>query len=169
MIRRRYIRLLREEKPLPDLILMDGGKIQIRAARDVLENELGIAIPVAGMVKDDKHKTAALMDGYTEEILEVDHRSQAFHFIQRVQDEVHRYAISYHRQVRSKTQFGSKLDVIEGVGPKTRNKLLKHFKSIARIKTADMEEFRKLGIPTPTAERILTVLNEESTKQETSQ
>lgn len=163
VIRRRYLRLIRESKPLPDLILMDGGKIQIRAARDVLENELGLAIPVAGMVKDIKHKTAALMDGYSEEVLEINHRSQAFHFVQRVQDEVHRYAISYHRQVRSKAQFGSKLDIIEGVGPKTRNTLLKHFKSIARIKSAELEEFRKLGIPAPTAERILRVLNEQET------
>ena len=164
VIRRRYMRLIREEKPLPDLILMDGGKIQIRAARDVIENELGLTIPVAGMVKDDKHKTAALMDGYSEKVLDVNHRSQAFHFIQRVQEEVHRYAISYHRQVRSKTQFGSKLDEIEGVGPKTRTKLLKHFKSLARIKAADIEELRKLGIPNPTAERILAVLNEDDSK-----
>ena len=159
VIRRRYTRLLRENHPLPDLILMDGGKIQIRAARDVLENELGIEIPVAGMVKDDKHRTAALMDGYTEEIVPIDPRSQAFHFIQRVQEEVHRYAISYHRQVRSKTQFGSVLDEIEGVGNVTRNKLLKHFKSLKRIKEAEIDEFRKLGIPLPTAERILTELN----------
>ena len=159
VIRRRYLRLLREEKELPDLILMDGGKIQIRAARDILENELGLNIPVAGMVKDDKHKTAALMDGYSEEVVDVDPRSQAFHFIQRVQEEVHRYAITYHRQVRSKSQFGSILDEIPGVGPKTRNKLLKHFKSIAKIKTAPLEEFKKLGVPIPTAERILETLN----------
>lgn len=170
VIRRRYTRLLRENLPLPDLILMDGGKIQIRAARDVLENELGIEIPVAGMVKDDKHRTAALMDGYTEEIVEIDPRSQAFHFIQRVQDEVHRYAISYHRQVRSKTQFGSVLDEIEGVGKVTRNKLLKHFKSLKRIKEAELEEFRKLGIPMPTAERILAELNKnEAAKEKTMQ
>ena len=143
---------------MPDLILMDGGKIQIRAARDILENELGLNIPVAGMVKDDKHKTAALMDGYSEEVIDVDPRSQAFHFIQRVQEEVHRYAITYHRQVRSKSQFGSILDEIPGVGPKTRNKLLKHFKSIAKIKTAPLEEFKKLGVPIPTAERILETL-----------
>lgn len=161
VIRRRYLRLLREEKELPDLILMDGGKIQIRAARDILENELGLNIPVAGMVKDDKHKTAALMDGYSEEVVDVDPRSQAFHFIQRVQEEVHRYAITYHRQVRSKSQFGSILDEIPGVGPKTRNKLLKHFKSIAKIKTAPLEEFKKLGVPIPTAERILETLNKE--------
>lgn len=161
VIRRRYSRLLRENKELPDLILMDGGKIQIRAARDVLENELGITIPVAGMVKNDRHKTAALMDGYSEDIIPLEPTSQAFHFIQRVQEEVHRYAISYHRNVRSKSQFGSVLDAIPGVGPKTRTKLLKHFKNLQRIKTAELSEFKYLGIPMPTAERILEELNKE--------
>ncbi|AXY24816.1 excinuclease ABC subunit C [Suicoccus acidiformans] len=160
VIRRRYSRLLREEKPLPDLILMDGGKIQIRAARDVLENELGIAIPVAGMVKDDRHKTASLMDGYSEELVEVDPRSEAFHLLQRIQEEVHRYAISYHRTLRSKTTFGSILDDIPGVGPKTRTKLLKHFKSLKRIREATTEDITALGIPKPTAERIIESLNE---------
>ncbi len=164
VIRRRYTRLLREEKPLPDLILMDGGKIQIRAARDVLENELGIAIPVAGMVKNDQHKTAALMDGYTEEIVDVDPRSQAFHLIQRIQEEVHRYAISYHRNVRSKSTFGSILDEIPGVGPKTRTKLLKHFKSLKRIHEAEIEEITELGIPRPTAERVKEAMEEEFAK-----
>ncbi|MBG9981657.1 excinuclease ABC subunit UvrC [Aerococcaceae bacterium DSM 111020] len=164
VIRRRYTRLLREEKPLPDLILMDGGKIQIRAARDVLENELGIAIPVAGMVKNDQHKTAALMDGYTEEIVDVDPRSQAFHLIQRIQEEVHRYAISYHRNVRSKLTFGSILDKIPGVGPKTRTKLLKHFKSLKRIHEAKIEEITDLGIPRPTAERVKEAMSEEFAK-----
>ena len=162
VIRRRYSRLLRENKELPDLILMDGGKIQIRAARDVLENELGITIPVAGMVKNDRHKTAALMDGYSEDIIQLEPTSQAFHFIQRVQEEVHRYAISYHRNVRSKSQFGSVLDAIPGVGPKTRTKLLKHFKNLQRIKTAELSEFKYLGIPMPTAERILEELNKEN-------
>lgn len=160
VIRRRYTRLLQEDKPLPDLILMDGGIIETRAARDVLENELGISIPVAGMVKNDKHQTAALLDGYTEEVVDLDPRSQAFFLLQRIQEEVHRYAISYHRQVHGKSQFGSVLDEIDGVGPKTRTKLLKHFKSLDRIKTASLEEFRSLGIPLPTAQRILDQLNE---------
>lgn len=160
VIRRRYTRLLREEKPLPDLILMDGGKIQVRAARDVLENELGLMIPIAGMVKNDRHKTASLMDGYSEEVLDLDPRNQAFMLIQRIQEEVHRYAISYHRQVRSKSHFASELDQIPGVGPKTRNKLLKHFKSLQRMKEADIEEYRKLGIPQTTAKRVLETLNE---------
>ncbi|MGX7092349.1 excinuclease ABC subunit UvrC [Hutsoniella sourekii] len=162
VIRRRYTRLLKEEKILPDLILMDGGKIQVRAARDVLENELGLAIPVAGMVKDDRHRTAALLDGYTEEVIDLDHTSQAFHLLQRIQEEVHRYAISYHRNVRSKSQFGSVLDEIEGVGPKTRTKLLKHFKSLKRIKEATSDEITALGIPRNTASNILESLNKDS-------
>lgn len=160
VIRRRYSRQLKEGNELPDLILMDGGLIQIRAARDVLENELGIDIPVAGMVKDDRHRTAALMDGYSEEILDLAPTSQGFHFLQRIQEEVHRYAISYHRNVRSKSQFGSILDTIEGVGPKTRNKLLKHFKSLKKMREADLEEYRSIGVPKPTAERVLNTLNE---------
>lgn len=164
VIRRRYTRLLRENAPLPDLILMDGGKIQIRAARDVIENELGLAIPVAGMVKNDQHKTAAIMDGYSEELLDVDPRSQVFHFIQRVQEEVHRYAISYHRQVRSKNQIASQLDQIDGVGPATRSKLLKHFKSLDRVRNATLEEIKQLGIPQKTAERIIETLAIEATK-----
>lgn len=161
VIRRRYTRLLKEDRPLPDLILMDGGIVQVRAARDVLENELNLAIPVAGMVKDDKHQTASLLDGYTEKHVDMDRRSPAFLFIQRVQEEVHRYAISYHRQVRSRSTFGSILDEIEGVGPVIRQRLLQHFRSINRIKDADMEEFRLLNIPRPTAERILEHLNKD--------
>lgn len=160
VIRRRYIRLIQEEKPLPDLILMDGGIIEVRAARDVLENELGLAIPVAGMIKDDKHKTASLMNGYTEELVDIDPRSQAFFLVQRIQEEVHRYAISYHRHVRSKTQFGSILDEIPGVGPKTRTKLLKHFKSLKRIRQASMDDFKLLGIPQKTGQKILETLNQ---------
>ena len=159
VIRRRYTRLLREEKALPDLILMDGGIVQVRAARDVIENELGLAIPVAGMIKDDHHRTASLLDGYREEIVDMDPRSQAFHLLQRIQEEVHRYAISYHRQVRSKAQYASRLDQIPGVGPKTRTKLLKQFKSLKNIQKARLEEITRLGIPRPVAQRILDDLN----------
>ena len=159
VIRRRYTRLLREEKALPDLILMDGGIVQVRAARDVIENELGLAIPVAGMIKDDHHRTASLLDGYREEIVDMDQRSQAFHLLQRIQEEVHRYAISYHRQVRSKAQYASRLDQIPGVGPKTRTKLLKQFKSLKNIQKATLEEITRLGIPRPVAQRILDDLN----------
>lgn len=147
VIRRRYSRLLRESAPMPDLILMDGGKVQVHAAKEVLEDELGLDIPVAGMVKDEKHKTAQLIFGEQDEIVELDPRSQAFHLIQRIQEEVHRFAITFHRQVRGKNSFSSQLDRIDGVGPKTRNKVLKHFKTLKNIRQASVEEFQKLGIP----------------------
>ena len=159
VIRRRYSRLLREEQPLPNLILMDGGKVQVRAARQVIEEELGLSIPVAGMVKDDKHRTASLMNGYSEELVELDRQSPVFHYIQRIQEEVHRYAISYHRQVRSKQQFASKLDAIPGVGKVTRTKLLKHFKSLKAMKEASIEDYTQLGVRAELAERIIAYLS----------
>ena len=154
VIRRRYTRLLREKKPLPDLVLMDGGKIQIRAAKEVLEDELGLTIPVAGMVKNDKHKTASLMFGDNFEIIELDSRSQAFHLVQRIQDEVHRFAITFHRQVRGKNSFSSQLDRIDGVGPKTRKKVMTHFRTLTNIRAATVEDFQKLGIPEKVSQRI---------------
>lgn len=157
VIRRRYTRLLREQRPLPDLILMDGGKVQIRAAKEVLEDELGIYIPVAGMVKNNKHKTASLMFGDENELVELDPRSQAFHLVQRIQDEVHRFAITFHRQVRGKNSFSSQLDQIEGVGPKTRTKVLRHFKTMTKIREASVEDIQKLGIPEKVASSIKDV------------
>ena len=161
VIRRRYSRLLREEQPLPNLLLMDGGKVQVRAARQVIEEELGLSIPVAGMVKDDKHRTASLLNGYSEELVELDRQSPVFHYIQRIQEEVHRYAISYHRQVRSKQQFASKLDAIPGVGKVTRTKLLKHFKSLKAMKEASIEDYAKLGVRAELAERIIAYLSKQ--------
>lgn len=159
VIYRRYHRLLREEQPLPHLILMDGGKIQVRAAKAALKT-LGITIPVAGMVKDDTHKTAHLLNGDTEKIVDIDRKRPVFHYLQRIQEEVHRYAISYHRQVRSKSQFGSILDQIDGVGKVTRTKLLKHFQSIKHIQAATVEDLQQLGIPIKVAENILSTLNQ---------
>lgn len=158
VIRRRYSRLLKEGKPMPDLILMDGGKIQVNAAKDVLVNELALDIPVAGMVKDNKHRTASLIFGDDLEIVVLDPRSQAFHLVQRIQEEVHRFAITFHRNVRSKNSFTSKLDDIEGVGPKTRTKVLRHFKSMKRLKEADIEDITKLGIAQSVAVRIKETL-----------
>lgn len=154
VIRRRYTRLLKEGAELPDLVLMDGGKIQVNAAKDVLENELGLDLPVAGMVKDDRHQTAQLVFG--EELTEVPlhPRSQAFYLVQRIQEEVHRFAIQFHRNVRSKNSFSSILDDIEGVGPKTRTKVLRHFKSLKRLKEADIEEITDLGVNRKTANNI---------------
>ncbi|MDU2152406.1 MAG: excinuclease ABC subunit UvrC, partial [Weissella confusa] len=139
VIRRRYTRLLKEHAEMPDLILMDGGVIQLNAAREVIEDELGLAIPVAAMVKNDQHKTADLLREEGEPHVNLDPKSQGFFLLQRIQDEVHRFAITFHRQLRSKSSLGSKLDEIAGVGPKTRQKLLTKFGSLKKIANASIE------------------------------
>lgn len=154
VVRRRYTRLLKENQPMPDLILMDGGKIQVNGAIDVLQNELGLDIPVAGMVKDNKHRTASLIFGEYHEIVPLKPTSQAFLLVQRVQDEVHRFAITFHRKVRSKNSVASRLDRIEGIGPKRRKKIMTHFKSVKKLREAEVEEITELGIPQDVAERI---------------
>ncbi|ETA73880.1 excinuclease ABC subunit UvrC [Ligilactobacillus equi] len=153
VIYRRYRRLLNENASLPDLILMDGAQIQIEAAKDVLENQLGIDIPVAGMVKNDRHKTADLMTGDDQKV-NLDPKSEGFYLLQRIQDEVHRFAISFHRQVRSKNSLASRLDKITGVGPKTRNKLLRNFSSLNKISQASVADLQKIGINGKLAQTI---------------
>ena len=160
VIRRRYTRLLKEEAELPDLVLMDGGKIQVNAAKDVLENELGLDLPVAGMVKNERHQTAQLIFGEYLTEIPLHPRSQAFYLVQRIQEEVHRFAIQFHRNVRSKNSFSSMLDEIEGVGPKTRTKVLRHFKSLKRLKEADIKEITDLGINRKTAQNIQEALSD---------
>lgn len=154
VIRRRYGRLLRENKPMPDMIFMDGGDIQMNAVKDVLENELGLDIPVVGMVKNDKHKTADLLFGSEDAHVNLDPRSQGFYLVQRIQDEVHRFAITYHRSVHTKHSLSSRLDEIKGVGPRTRTKLLKKYGSVTKIAQAPVEEIHALGINRPTAQLI---------------
>lgn len=154
VIRRRYTRLLKEHAKLPDLILMDGGEIQLNAAKDVLENELSLEIPVAAMVKNEHHKTADLLKQEGDEHLHLDPKSQGFFLLQRIQDEVHRFAISFHRQVHSKNSLASRLDGIHGVGPKTRQKLLTKFGSIKKIANASLEELRAIGVSESTAQLI---------------
>ena len=154
VIRRRYSRLLKEGQSLPDLIFMDGGEIQMDAARDVLENELNLAIPVVGMVKNDKHKTADLLYGQDDHHVHLDPRSQGFYLVQRIQDEVHRFAITFHRSVHTKHSLSSRLDEIKGVGPRTRNKLLKAYGSLDRIADAKVEDIQALGINQKTAQLI---------------
>ncbi|SET77844.1 excinuclease ABC subunit C [Salinibacillus kushneri] len=167
VIRRRYKRVLKEKMPLPDLILIDGGKGQMSAALDVLENELGLDIPLCGLAKDDKHRTSELLYGEPPEVVNLDRKSQPFYLIQRIQDEVHRFAISFHRQLRGKSSFQSALDEIEGVGQKRKRLLLRHFKSIDDIRHADINELKRLGIPHPVAEKILDALQtEENDSQE---
>ncbi|WP_270322125.1 excinuclease ABC subunit UvrC [Weissella confusa] len=154
VIRRRYTRLLKEHAEMPDLILMDGGVIQLNAAREVIEDELGLAIPVAAMVKNDQHKTADLLREEGEPHVNLNPKSQGFFLLQRIQDEVHRFAITFHRQLRSKSSLGSKLDEIAGVGPKTRQKLLTKFGSLKKIANASIEELREVGVSEKVANAI---------------
>ncbi|WP_153122965.1 excinuclease ABC subunit UvrC [Peribacillus tepidiphilus] len=160
VVRRRYTRVLKEGLPLPDLIIIDGGKGHVEAVRDVLENELGLDIPLSGLVKDEKHRTSELLIGNPLEIVALDKRSQEFYLLQRIQDEVHRFAISFHRQIRGKNAFQSILDEIPGVGEKRKKRLLKHFGSIKKMKEAKVEEFTSIGIPKNVAEEILRKLQE---------
>ncbi len=158
VIRRRYTRVLKDELPLPDLILIDGGKGQVNAAIDVLENELNLSVPVAGLVKDEKHRTSNLMMGDTLEIVALERNSQAFYLLQRIQDEVHRFAISFHRQLRGKNAFQSILDDVPGIGEKRKKQLLKHFGSVKKMKEATIEDFQEAGIPKQTAELLMEAL-----------
>ncbi|MNZ79582.1 UvrABC system protein C [compost metagenome] len=161
VVRRRYERVLKENLVQPDLIVVDGGKGQISAALDVLENELGLYIPVCGLVKDAKHKTAQLMTGDPAEIVPLPRDSQEFYLLQRIQDEVHRFAITFHREQRGKSMVESRLDAIPGIGEKRRKLLLKHFGSVKKIKEASVEDFRPLSIGEKLASQIITALNEE--------
>lgn len=153
VIYRRYSRVLKEGLPFPDLILIDGGKGQVDVAKDVLANQLGVDIPVAGLAKNDKHKTSELLFGPNLEVVPLERNSQEFFLLQRIQDEVHRFAITFHRQLRSKNSFASKLDNIEGLGPKRKKNLLKEFKSLKNITAASVEELRKAGLPETVADR----------------
>lgn len=160
VIRRRYSRVLKEGLPLPDLIIVDGGKGQMSAALEVLEMELGLDIPVCGLIKDERHSTSELLYGDPPEVISLKRDSNEFYLVQRIQDEVHRFAITFHRQLRSKGLIQSELDRIPGVGKKRRTLLLSHFKSIKAIKEADINDITKLGIPINVAKLILEKLND---------
>lgn len=164
VVRRRYTRLLTEGAPLPDLIVIDGGKGQISAAQSVLEDELGQSIPVCGLVKDDKHRTSQLMIGDPPEVITLKRTSEAFYLLQRIQDEVHRFAITFHRNVRKKTQFQSILDDVEGIGDKRKKILLKSFGSLKRIKSASLEEIERVGIPQSVASALKKAIENEADK-----
>lgn len=153
--RRRYTRVLKDVLPLPDLIMIDGGKGHVEAVRDVLVNELGLDIPISGLVKDDKHKTSQLLYGQPLEVIPLERNSQEFYLLQRIQDEVHRFAITFHRQLRGKNVFQSILDDIPGIGEKRKKQLLKAFGSVKKMKEASKEEFLALGIPKATVEELL--------------
>ncbi|WP_370224290.1 excinuclease ABC subunit UvrC [Cytobacillus sp.] len=162
VVRRRYTRVLKEELPLPDLIMIDGGKGHVEAVRDVLENELGLDIPISGLVKDEKHRTSQLLYGNPLQIIPLARNSQEFYLLQRIQDEVHRFAITFHRQLRGKSAFQSILDEISGIGEKRKKQLLKTFGSVKKMKEAPIEEFRKMGIPANVAEELKQRLEEQS-------
>lgn len=155
VIRRRYRRVLRDNLPLPDLIIIDGGKGQMAVARDVLEHELGLSIPIAGLAKDDKHKTAQLLFGDPAEVVPMKRTSDGFYLLQRVQDEVHRFAITFLRQTHQKGAIQSVLDDIPGVGPKRKQQLLKAFGSVKKIKAATELELIEADVPAKVAEQIV--------------
>ncbi|WP_127484223.1 excinuclease ABC subunit UvrC [Paenibacillus ehimensis] len=159
VVRRRYERVLKEGLQMPDLIVIDGGRGHMSAAIDVLENELGLYIPVCGLVKDAKHKTAQLLIGDPAEVVPVPRDSQEFYLLQRIQDEVHRFAITFHRETRAKSMTVSQLDAIPGIGEKRRKALLKHFGSLKKIKEAEVADFKPLGIGEKLAGQILSALN----------
>ena len=165
VIYRRYSRVLKEGLPFPDLILIDGGKGQVDVAKDVLANQLGVDIPVAGLAKNDKHKTSELLFGPDLEVVPLERNSQEFFLLQRIQDEVHRFAITFHRQLRSKNSFASKLDNIEGLGPKRKKNLLKEFKSLKNITAASVEELIKAGLPETVAKNVYRHLHQETTSE----
>lgn len=144
VVRRRYTRLSQEGRPLPDLIIADGGRGQMEMIREVVEDELGLEIPIAGLAKDDRHRTREMLYGFPPAIIGIKPESQLFRTLTQMQDEVHRFAISFHRDKRSKRQTASELDTIAGIGPATKQALLKQFKSVKRIKEAALPELQAL-------------------------
>lgn len=156
VVRRRYARVLKERRTLPDLIVIDGGRGHLAAVMDVLQNELNLDVPVCGLAKDDRHRTSQLFFRDEEQPVELDRHAQSFYLLERIQDEVHRFAITFHRQTRNKVGLASVLDDIPGVGPARRKRLMKHFGSLQAIGQADAEAFRTLGIGAVLAESIRT-------------
>ncbi|WP_088014372.1 excinuclease ABC subunit UvrC [Gottfriedia acidiceleris] len=154
VVRRRYSRALKENLPLPNLIIVDGGKGHLAAVEDVLQNELGLFIPTAGLVKDEKHRTSELLIGQPPQIVQLGRQSQEFFLLQRIQDEVHRFAIEFYRQLHSKSMVQSALDGIAGVGGTRKKALLKHFGSVKKIKEASIDELVAAKMPKNVAEEI---------------
>ena len=159
VIRRRYGRVQRDGLTPPDLIVIDGGQGQVNIAKQVIQEELGLDIPIAGLQKNDKHQTHELLFGDPLDVVELSRNSQEFFLLQRIQDEVHRFAITFHRQLRSKNSFSSQLDGIEGLGPKRKQNLMKYFKSLTKIKEASVDEIVAVGIPRAVAEAVHQHLN----------
>ena len=160
VIRRRYSRVMRDGLTPPDLIVIDGGQGQVNIAKQVIQEELGLDIPIVGLQKNDKHQTHELLFGDPLQVIELSRTSQEFFLLQRIQDEVHRFAITFHRQLRSKNSFSSQLDGIEGLGPKRKQLLMKHFKSLTKIKEATVDEIVTVGIPRAVAEAVQKKLHQ---------
>ncbi len=144
VVRRRYKRMIEEGTSLPDLIITDGGKGQMEVVRAVVEDELHITIPIAGLAKDNRHRTNELLYGFPPQTIGVPTNSELFKILTQIQDEVHRFAISFHRDKRSKSQLHSELDTIKGIGTKTKEQLLTHFKTVKRIKEADLQQLTNI-------------------------
>ena len=144
VVRRRYSRMMEEQTPLPDLIITDGGKGQMEVVREVVEDELHLQIPIAGLAKNDRHRTNELLFGFPPQVVGLKADSELFHLLTHIQDEVHRYAITFHRDKRSKNALHSELDDIKGIGPKTKEQLLKVLKSVKRIKDSDLETLTEI-------------------------
>ena len=144
VVRRRYSRMIEEETPLPDLIITDGGKGQMEVVREVIEDELHLEIPIAGLAKDDRHRTNELLYGFPPQTIALPPESELFKVLTQIQDEVHRYAITFHRDKRSKHALHSELDDIKGIGPKAKEALLNKFKSMKKIKEASREELAEV-------------------------
>ena len=144
VVRRRYSRMINESTPLPDLIITDGGKGQMEVVRKVIEDELELNIPIAGLAKNNHHRTNELLYGFPTRTIQLRTDSSLFHFLTQIQDEVHRYAITFHRDKRSKRQTKSELDSIPGIGPKTKDLLLRHFRSVKRIKDASPADLKAI-------------------------
>jgi len=159
VIKRRYSRVIRDGLTPPDLIVIDGGQGQVNVAKEVIQDQLGLDIPIAGLQKNDKHQTHELLFGDPLQVVELSRNSQEFFLLQRIQDEVHRFAITFHRKLRSKNSFSSQLDGIEGLGPKRKQNLMKHFKSLTKIKEASVDQIVEVGVPRAVAEAVREKLN----------
>lgn len=144
VVYRRYLRMIEEGTPLPDLIITDGGKGQMDVVRKVIEYDLGLTIPIAGLAKDNRHRTNELLFGFPPQTIGIDIKSELFRVLTQIQDEVHRYAITFHREKRSKNALHSELDDIKGIGPKTKDLLIKQYKSVKKIKEQDLSELSNI-------------------------
>lgn len=164
VVRRRYSRAVEEGTPLPDLIITDGGKGQMEVVRQVIEDELHLSIPIAGLAKDNRHRTSELLYGFPPVTIGVKQGTPLFHLLERIQDEVHRFAITFHRDKRSKRQVASALDTVKGIGEKRKTALLKAFKSVARIRKASVEELAAV-VGEKAAQSLKQALTEDGTGQ----